>query len=614
MFTNTAAAPQTEPIGPSNADKDGEDNAPSPLALSPIPPRSEKSPSPPPLPTPSRPQPSSQSRADSSHSGVLISSGADRECHSPEDLSTLWRQVKALDRYHTAHNRRYPGRFSLPGLAKTTPMIKRLTGMAEPPQHSSNFMTDFDIRYRSDVTLARGLKAVLPQIAEYLDTDDSRDVLKEQTHDTRNMDKELSDDSRDVDKDTADDSRNILKDRATTVEWACDIEVVPIRPPGSTPKVAPSILPALEALIRATENRVRMEMEDDDSSDDEPHVVKMEVDPPLNIKGKGKAKDPIDLTSSDNDSNKENDRIHPGPTWMHYDKNNVGHYRIDIPEHDNMTSAALFIRYVFDGKETILEGCDGKQTPIYRKALHARSADTCPNICDDKLIRDDHLHVLHPQASLKELVDRHIHAINDPGVTAEVVRFCTQTTRCGTFSARLKSLEEDIRMNDDALFETRRRLIHTRLPTRIFNNIYSEPPASPPVRKQRMPTVRGAQGPPDEDDVPFHHPYKKPTFRQPAFCYECFELQPGHQVKDCPSYGQCCFCDSNAHELITCIAPHMRCSENECKVPSWHHHHGTYCSADAVGRLTCLLNTNPAAFLKHWDANNVNGSTPYLEA
>jgi len=139
---------------------------------------------------------------------------------------------------------------------------------------------------------------------------------------------------------------------------------------------------------------------------------------------------------------------------MRYDKNNAEHYRIDIPEHDNMTSAALFIRYVFDGEETILEGCDGKQTPIYRKALYARSADTHPNIRDNKLIRDDHLHVLHPQVSLKELMDRHIHAINDPGITAEVVRFRAQTTRRGMFSARLKSLEEDIRMNDDTLFET----------------------------------------------------------------------------------------------------------------------------------------------------------------
>src|SRR5712672_3789080 len=97
------------------------------------------------------------------------------------------------------------------------------------------------------------------------------------------------------------------------------------------------------------------------------------------------------------------DSIHPGPTWMRYDPRNPEHYRLKIPEHDHMTSAARYIRYVFDGEETILEGCDSKQTPIYRKALHARSADTRPNLRDDKLIRDDHLHVLHPQATLKEL-------------------------------------------------------------------------------------------------------------------------------------------------------------------------------------------------------------------
>jgi len=153
---------------------------------------------------------------------------------------------------------------------------------------------------------------------------------------------------------------------------------------------------------------VRVLLEEGDNSSDDNKAfgaVKMEVDSPPKISSRGNADAPIDLTTSDNDSDKENDRIHPGPTWMRYNKHNVEHYRIDIPKHDNMTSAALYICYVFDGKETILEGCDGKQTPIYRKALHARSADTRLNLRDDKLIRDNHLHVLHPQASLKELVD-----------------------------------------------------------------------------------------------------------------------------------------------------------------------------------------------------------------
>jgi len=373
------------------------------------------------------------------------------------------------------------------------------------------------------------------------------------------------------------------------------------------------MLPALEALAQATRVRALLE-EGLDSSDDDDAIdaVKMEVDSPPKISSRGAADAPIDLTTLDEDSDKENNRRHPGHTWMRYDRTNPEHYRNNIPE-DSRTSTALYIRYVFDSEETILEGCNGKQTPIYRKALHARSADTCPNLCDDKLIRDDHLHVLHPQASLKELVDQHIHTINDPGVTAEVVRFRSQTTRHATFNARLKSLEEDIRMNDDALFKTRRRLIHARLPTRIFNNIYSEPPASPPVRRRCMPAVRGAQGPPDEDDIPFHHPYRRPTPCQPAFCYECFELQPDHQVKDCPSYGRCCFCDSDAHKSVVCITPHMHCNENKCKVPSWHHHHGTYCSADAVGRLTHLINTNPSAFLEHWDTDTFGSRAASVE-
>src|SRR5882757_2263980 len=101
--------------------------------------------------------------------------------------------------------------------------------MPEPPLSNAEFMMDFDVRYRADVTLKRGLKAVLPQITEYLGMDDSRDVLKEPTHDTRNVDKELGDDNRDVEKEVVDDSRNVLKDRVpSTVMWGDAIEVTPI--------------------------------------------------------------------------------------------------------------------------------------------------------------------------------------------------------------------------------------------------------------------------------------------------------------------------------------------------------------------------------------------------
>src|SRR5712671_6422651 len=223
-FTKDAATPQTEPTKPSVTNKDGEDHAPSPLALSPIPAQSEKSTSPPPLPTPPRPQPGHESRANSVHSSMLTDPDTNRERDGSEDMSTLWRRIQALKRFHAAHNR-YPGGFSLPGLAKAAPLIARLVKMTKPPHHAADYMTDFDIRYRVDVTLNRGLKMVLPQIEEYLDMDDSRDVLKEPTHDTRDVTKEPSDDNRDIDKELVDDSRHVLKNKASrTIEWGENIE------------------------------------------------------------------------------------------------------------------------------------------------------------------------------------------------------------------------------------------------------------------------------------------------------------------------------------------------------------------------------------------------------
>jgi len=137
--------------------------------------------------------------------------------------------------------------------------------------------------------------------------------------------KQLSDDNRDVDKEEVDDSRHVLKDRAPrTINWGDNIEVVPIasgpapQHSGPNPQASSSTLPALEALVQAT--RVRVLMEEIDSRDhDTSPAVKMEVDPPLKISSRGDKGTPIDLTSSDEDSDKENDRIHPGPPWMRYD-------------------------------------------------------------------------------------------------------------------------------------------------------------------------------------------------------------------------------------------------------------------------------------------------------
>src|SRR5712672_736448 len=365
---DTAASLQSQPAAYLTAIKDREDNALSPLTLSPIPPRSEKSTSPSPLPIPPRPQDDNRSRANSANDSILTSADPDRERYSPETLLALWKRVKALGRYHTEH-RRYPGGFSLPGLSKTAAMIRILNDLLKTPENLADFMTEKEIRHRLDLTLAKGLQAALPQLAGF--TDDSRNILKELTHKTRNVAKELRDDS-----------QHVLKDLAPrTIEWGDNIEVTPIAtgpvPQYSAPSPHPSTLPALEALAQATRVRVLLE-EGDDSSDDGSVMgaVKMEVDSPPKTSSRGNADAPIDLTTSDDDSDKENNRIHPGLTWMRYDPRNPEHYRLEIPEHDHMTSAARYIRYVFDGEETILEGCNGKQTPIYRKALHARSADT----------------------------------------------------------------------------------------------------------------------------------------------------------------------------------------------------------------------------------------------
>jgi len=52
-------------------------------------------------------------------------------------------------------------------------MIWELNAAPNPPENLADFMTEQDIRHQLDVKLAKGLQAVLPQLAEYLSLDNS---------------------------------------------------------------------------------------------------------------------------------------------------------------------------------------------------------------------------------------------------------------------------------------------------------------------------------------------------------------------------------------------------------------------------------------------------------
>jgi len=52
-------------------------------------------------------------------------------------------------------------------------MIRELNATPNPPKNLTDFMTKQDIKHRLDLKLAKGLRAVLPQLAEYLAMDDS---------------------------------------------------------------------------------------------------------------------------------------------------------------------------------------------------------------------------------------------------------------------------------------------------------------------------------------------------------------------------------------------------------------------------------------------------------
>jgi hypothetical protein len=70
------------------------------------------------------------------------------------------------------------------------------------------------------------------------------------------------------------------------------------------------------------------------------------------------------------DSEKENDPDHPGAGWMRYEVANPEHYIMWILAPRELGDVrAGYIWYIFDGKDTTLEGTFGKGHPVYRQPL-----------------------------------------------------------------------------------------------------------------------------------------------------------------------------------------------------------------------------------------------------
>jgi hypothetical protein len=334
------------------------------------------------------------------------------------------------------------------------------------------------------------------------------------------------------------------------------------------------------------------------------------------------ADSPSAISVPDSSENEEEEHTnhpeHPGGNWIEYSFGQTDHYPVIIDDGEDQVTTN-YIRYVFDGEETYVEGTNHKNGPIYRLALHARP-QLQPNFDNDKQIRDDHLNVFHPESSLRDFVDQAVHNIADPGLTADLVRYRSRKARHATLLRRLQAAEEALLENTEALVGVERHLIHAKACTRVFNQVYAVKPESErPYRVGHVPTLKASQGPPDttlRTPTPSSQtrfaPYRRPKMLEPIFCFECMQSQSHHLDKDCPSAGTCCYCQSTGHESLQCPTPHVQCHETRCSVPSWLTFHGLQCPAPAMGRLAKRLGTPLDAFPHMW-AQDLGMSSTTME-
>jgi len=359
----------------------------------------------------------------------------------PEQLETLWWCAKAVTAFYWARGQHYPSQLGQLTVNHAQNMIKELSKFDTPPTSLGDFMPPHKIVSKVDDLLYRCLKACLPNITPFLSELPSREsgphFHLESPRGAGEVSLEASEEAAEVVPD-------LEVPRGTGSEGVLESsrEAVCIRFVGDE---APT--PVITHTPVITKKQI---LSEEDSNTDEPLWI------PYRLKGKGRGTEmtPIELSTDEEGSNKENlDNDHPGMGWFVYNSNNPEHYVI-VAEKDEDIHAAKYIRYTITDNGAFIEGCDKKGGEVFQKPLQVRSEDTWPNLIDNGLIRDDQLHSLAPTSRLRDMVDRHIHTMKDPGLTVDVARFRAQTALQEELTANAKTLKERLHYNHDALLAT----------------------------------------------------------------------------------------------------------------------------------------------------------------
>jgi len=301
----------------------------------------------------------------------------------PKRLEDLWRCAKAVTAYYWAQGWCYPSQLGQLTVNHARKMIEELSQLDTPPTTLGEFMPPHKIIGKVDDLLYRRLEACLPDISPFLTELPSRESSPQSRLEAPRGAGEVS---LEPSEEAAEGVPDLEVPRGTGSEGALESsrEAVHVRFIGEE---APTPTIVLTPVVTR-----RQVLSEKDSDTDKPLRI------PFRLKGKGKGTvtTPIELSTDDENSDKENtDNNHPGEGWFVYDPNDPEHYVI-ATEKGNAIHAAKYIRYTMTDDGAFVEGCNEKGGEVFRKPLQARSEDARPNLIDNGQIRDDRLYSLAP--------------------------------------------------------------------------------------------------------------------------------------------------------------------------------------------------------------------------
>jgi hypothetical protein len=254
--------------------------------------------------------------------------------------------------------------------------------------------------------------------------------------------------------------------------------------------------------------------------------------------------------------------VHPGEGWHLNDDHGDILFMVMIPDGDEGSVVAPFLRIDTNEGSPRLEGTLGLGCPVQSIPLHAR-----PDRYPRPVLADQQLQIFRGGEVYTPMVNAVLGMDGDPSLQAEVYRYRAGQRRVTRAARLVVEARQALHRERRSMYESGRRLAAANAFGRVYPRVLWELADDERWTIERRQEVRRR--------FMFQ---RNPASSSSEGCLWCEGRS--HNTEQCTTIRQCLLCTTWGHSERRCPHPHTLCEEGEiCRVSSDHRLFRTPCAA-----------------------------------